>query len=143
MDHPASSGEAIILAVDPGTSKCGVAIVRASAPPETLFKATVDTDKLVVEIGRAMRRAPQIAAIVMGNGTASRTLAKAIAEMFPDAPLTLVDEHGSSQRARRAYLLQNPPTGWRRMLPVGLRTPDRPYDDIVAETLAREFIATW
>jgi hypothetical protein len=97
---------------------------------------------LLVEIAPILRRLPQITAVVIGDGTESRTIQKAIAEMFPALSISTIDEHGSSQRAREKYLQDHPATGWRRLLPIGLRTPEHPYDDTVAELLAQDFFAT-
>jgi len=141
MGEP-SSQTPTILAVDPGRTKCGIAVVHATNPPSTAFKSIVETGALLVEMAQIMRRFPQISALVIGNGTESRTLLKAIAEMFPNFPVSLIDEHGSSQRARLKYLQEHPASGWHRLLPIGLRTPDRPYDDTVAELLAQDFLDT-
>jgi len=141
MTHPASTDSAIVVAIDPGRSKCGIAAVQATDPPQTLQSTIVATADLLVELGRLMRRLPPISVLVIGDGTQSRPLHKAISQMFPDVSIAVVDEHGSSQRARRLYLLQNPGSGWKRLLPLGLRTPDRPYDNIVAELLAKEFLS--
>jgi hypothetical protein len=54
----------------------------------------------------------------------------------------LVDEHRSSEQGRRRYFRDNPPRGWRRLLPVGLQTPPRAYDDYVAVILAERYLAS-
>ena len=131
-----------ILAIDPGRSKCGIAVLHGSDPPRTDYKAIVATDSLVTEMALVMSRSKDISAVVIGDGTESKPLQRAISDMFPRLAIFVVNEHGSSQRARRQYLLDHPARGWRRLLPIGLRTPDKPYDDTVAELLAQDFLAT-
>ena len=55
--------------------------------------------------------------------------------------VTLVDEHRSTEEARRRYFVDNPPSGWRRLMPRGLLTPPVPYDDYVAIILAERYLA--
>ncbi len=54
----------------------------------------------------------------------------------------MIDEHRSSEQGRRRYFRENPPRGWRRLLPVGLQTPPRAYDDYVAVVLAERYLAS-
>lgn len=129
-----------VLAIDPGSVKCGLAIV--GAPPLTRLKlAVVDRARLTVEVGDALRTFPQISRLLLGNGTGSGELRRAVQQTFPHVPLETVDEHGSSERARRRFVREIPPLGLRRLLPSGLRTPERPYDDYVALLLAEEYFA--
>jgi RNase H-fold protein (predicted Holliday junction resolvase) len=141
--HP-SSGDGqsefpmTVLAVDPGREKCGIAIVR-SHPLITLARRVVPTERLIVEASSALREFPDVQTLVIGDGTASGRLRKAIAAAFPHLSVKVVDEHGSSIRARRLYIETHPPRGWQRLLPASLRVPSEPYDDLVAEILAKDF----
>ena len=38
------------------------------------------------------------------------------------------------------FLRAHPERGWKRLLPPGLRSPDRPYDDFVAVILAERYL---
>ncbi len=129
-----------VLAIDPGSVKCGLAVV--SAPPLVRLKlAVVDRVRLTVEVGDALRSFPQISRLLMGSGTGSGELRRAVRLTFPHIILETVDEHGSSERARRRFVREIPPRGLRRLLPPGLRTPERPYDDYVALLLAEEYFS--
>lgn len=127
-----------VLSVDPGSMKCGVAVI--SGPDiRRLHLAVVDSARLVVEVAALLRRFPQIARLLIGGGTGSATLRRALQSSFPTLPLQVVDEYGSSQRARQRFVAEIPGPGWRRFLPPGWRVPERPYDDFVALLLAEDY----
>ncbi|MGO8670466.1 MAG: pre-16S rRNA-processing nuclease YqgF [Capsulimonadaceae bacterium] len=134
-------GREVILAVDPGRAKCGVAVVTGPDPVVCDHRTVVDALRLTLEIGRLLIRFPDIGRIVVGSGTGSGPLRRAIRAEFPQLPLETIDEHRSSERARERYVRQNTPAGWRRIVPYCLRTPDRPYDDYVAWILAEDYFA--
>jgi hypothetical protein len=80
--------------------------------------------------------------LLLGDRTAAKEVRRGLSEGgCPLEPL-LVDEHRSSEQGRRRYFRDNPPRGWRRLLPVGLQTPPRPYDDCVAIILAERYLAS-
>jgi len=128
-----------VLAVDPGRVKCGLAVVAGAAPPRCLERAVVETERLTLAVADVLRRRPEIGRILLGDATHSATLRKALEAAFPGMPLLLVDEHGTSARARRRYVQDNPAPGWRRLLPAGLRSPETPYDDYAALLLAEDY----
>jgi len=127
-----------ILAIDPGKDKCGVAVVARDG--RVLERAVVATAEIVPISARLVAR-HQVTDIVLGDRTAAKDVAQAVAAGI-ELRLTLVDEHRSSEQARRRFFRENPPRGWRRLLPVTLLTPDRPYDDYVAVLLAERYLAS-
>ena len=108
---------------------------------QVLTRAVVESERLTLEAADLRRRFPQIARLLLGDGTGSATLRRALAAALPDLPLEIVPEHGTSARARARFLADNPAPGWRRLLPPGLRAPERPYDDYVALLLAEAFFS--
>ena len=130
-----------IIAVDPGRSKCGVAVVGGPATITRKHRQVVATDRLVVELGILLRRFPEIRTIIIGAGTGSAPLRKAVKSTFSNQSVVTVDEHRSSERGRARFLKENVPAGWRRIMPPSLRTPEVPYDDYVAIILAEEYFA--
>jgi RNase H-fold protein (predicted Holliday junction resolvase) len=132
----------IILTVDPGRAKCGVAVVSGPATVKCLHKDVVETLRLTCEVGDMIRRFPHVGRIVVGSGTGSAPLRRALQSTFTDLPVEVIDEHRSSERARARYLKENIPFGWRKLIPPTMRTPDRPYDDYVAVILAEDFFAS-
>jgi RNase H-fold protein (predicted Holliday junction resolvase) len=137
----ASSDGRTIIAIDPGRSKCGIALLKNGVSP-LLERSIVASEQLVVTISRMLRAYPEVSVIVIGSGTGSSTLARAIRNALPDMQVVLVDEHGTSLLARQRYLDDHPAVGWKRLVPAGLRVPNEPYDDYAALLLAERFLST-
>jgi len=74
-----------------------------------------------------------IAAVVLGNGTGSSHWQQQLARLR--LPVVLVDEAGTTLAARQRYWQLEPPRGWQRLLPKGMRLPPRDVDDVVAQLL--------
>jgi RNase H-fold protein (predicted Holliday junction resolvase) len=136
-----NGSQEMIIAVDPGRAKCGVAVVSGPAPVTCVHRGVVESLRLTLEVADLMRRHPGVTRLVVGSGTGSATLRRALRSSVPDIPVEIIDEHRSSERARQRYVEQNVPAGWRRLVPPSLRTPDRPYDDYVAQILAEDYFA--
>jgi RNase H-fold protein (predicted Holliday junction resolvase) len=127
----------IVMAIDPGRCKCGVAVVAGGAEIEVLHRAVVETEG----IGEAMadlstRYEPRV--ILIGNGTTAAGVAKAAQEL--GLPVELVDERLTSMEARRRYFAENPPRGLRRLIPTSLQTPPQSCDDYAAVILAQRYL---
>jgi len=135
----------ILLAVDPGRAKCGLAVVRepdtARVAPVCLERRVVETERLTLAVGEILRRRPEISRLLLGNATHSATLRKALSDVFPQMPLEMVNEYNTSARARARYVQENPAPGWRRLLPPGMRSPEVPYDDYAALLLAEDYFS--
>jgi hypothetical protein len=80
--------------------------------------------------------------LVVGDRTAAKDVCRALATARVRLVPQMVDEHRSSEQARRRFFRENPPRGWRRLLPETMLTPNRPYDDIVAVLLAERYLAS-
>jgi hypothetical protein len=78
-------------------------------------------------------------AILVGNGTGGTRVANEISA-DTNLPVILVDEAYSSRAAKSRYFKENPPRGLKRLVPVGLLTPCRPFDDYVAIILAERYL---
>lgn len=135
-----------LLAVDPGRAKCGLAVVAGPeedgpAAPRCLERAVVETARLTLAVAEILRRRPDIHTILIGGGTNSATLRRALETTFPQISLQTVDEYNTSARARQRFIQENPAPGWRRLLPSGLRSPEVPYDDYAAIMLAEDYFS--
>ena len=131
-----------LLSVDPGRAKCGLAVVTgpdAGGKSACRERAVVPTERLTLAVGEILRRRPEITRLLIGNATHSATLRRALAETFPEMPLEVVEEHGTSARARRRYVAENPAPGWRRLLPPGMRSPEVSVDDYAALIIAEDY----
>ncbi len=127
----------IILAVDPGRFKCGIAVVAEKSEPEVLYRAVVLTEQIPQVLADISAR-HQLDSILIGNGTNSSSVVR-VAENI-GVPIKLVDERLTSVEARRRYFKENPPRGLRRLIPVSMQTPNRPFDDYVAIILAERYL---
>lgn len=133
-----------VLAIDPGRSKCGIAVVKQIFdqvhPIEVIHQSVISTNilcKTVVDL--ANQFSPDV--IIIGNGTMSSESAQAVRDL-KIAPIEIVDEKYSSLIARKKFFEKNPPRGIRKIIPISLQTPSRPYDDFVAILLAERFLAS-
>ena len=123
-----------ILAIDPGTSKCGIAVLSRSF---CLYKGIVRKEALKSEVNRILKEfSPE--KIIIGNGTASRDIV-AIFNDIQDMEIVLVDEKNSTLEARRLYFKENPPRGIWKLFPISLLTPNRDYDDYVAVIIGKRY----
>jgi RNase H-fold protein (predicted Holliday junction resolvase) len=126
-----------VLAIDPGSGKCGVAVVQRDGT--VLYQAVVPAAEVGTAVAELLRRFP-VDRLVLGDRTAARGVTRALrAAQLPLEP-EVVDEHRSSEEGRRRYFQANPRRGWRRLLPVTLQTPPRAYDDYVAIVLAERYL---
>lgn len=126
-----------ILGIDPGTRKIGLAVLRSS-DGGIVERSIAEIETLDIEIGR-LRNTWSIELVAMGNGTNRNLIAQVPA--LADAHVRLVNEHETSLRARQLYFSENPPTGWRRLIPLGLQVPPVPVDDYAAVIIARRFLS--
>lgn len=120
-----------------------MAVVRREAGSPTiepLRQEVVGASELHDALGSlASRFQPDV--ILVGNGTTSREVVEA-ARRLGAAPVRVVDERLTTLQARKVYFRSNPRRGLRRLLPLSLQTPDRPYDDYVALILAERYLAS-
>lgn len=122
---------AVVLAVDPGRLKCGLAVGR---PGAILARAVVASDRVAEVVGVWTERFG-VKRVLLGQGTGSESVHQALAGL-PGLPrVEAVEETASTLEARRRYFRDHPPRGWRRLLPLSLQVPPVDYDDYAAELL--------
>ena len=126
------------LGIDPGRSKTGLALVDASGKILALHIAP--TVAIEAEL-RSFAGHEALSAIIMGNGTNNKAIGRAVQKVFPKAKLNLVGEAHSTEEARSLYWQENPPRGWRRLVPLGLLVPPEPLDAYAAVVQVRRWLA--
>ena len=136
MSEPES--EILVIGVDPGRSKCGLAVVGSRSG--ALARAVVAVSTLADTV-RALVGAFAPSVIVVGGGTGAKSAKCALETMSLGIPIETVDEKFTSLDAKARFFKENPPRGLRRLIPVSLQTPRVPYDDYVAVLLAERYIA--
>jgi RNase H-fold protein (predicted Holliday junction resolvase) len=129
-----------ILAIDPGSSKHGIALVRRQQPGQidVLWRSISGRAELKLRVEEAQKIRP-FSLIVLGDGTRSREVSDQLRTYFPSINQLLVDEKNTSIRAREKYWVHNPKKGWRVLLPSTLLSPPVPIDDYAAVVLAERF----
>ena len=121
-----------VIAVDPGREKCGVAVVDRDQGP--LWQGIVTPEKLLPTV-TALLHTYDCRNVILGNQTASAAVRRLLHPLLEQAridEIILIDEYGSTEKARSRYWQAHPPAGWRRFLPVGLLVPPCAIDDFAA-----------
>lgn len=135
------SGERVILGVDPGSRKCGMAVVRRDTEGRTsvLWRAIVPPDQ-VVEKSQEQAKAHPFSMCVVGSGTRSNPVVTALAEAWPGVGIVIVNEEDSTILGRQLYWETHGRHGWRRLLPASLQVPPEDIDDFAAVVIAQRFL---
>ncbi len=133
--------EKTVLSIDPGTSKCGVALVhrKEDGSLSLIFHTVIAPGSLCQAIKDALTKSP-FSLVVVGSGTGSRPIVHSIREAYPSLGVLLVDEKDTTMQARERYWEHNPRRGWRRFLPSSLQVPPVEYDDFAAYVLAERVL---
>jgi len=135
MNGP-EAGRGWVLGIDPGTRKCGFALI-AAARTAPLDSGIVPTAELPERI-RELARSRQIRVVALGGGTHTAAVASLVAPL--GLAVRIVDESETTLLARQRYFEAYPPRGWRRLVPQGMLLPPRPIDDFAALLIAERFL---
>lgn len=125
-----------VVGVDPGRSKAGYAILEADG---TVVTAGIEPIERLADSLRLVLAGSRIDSIALGRGTNARSVRNSLEPL--GIPIALVDEFETTRVARELYFTENPPRGWRRLVPRGLLLPGRPIDDYAAVLIGRRFLA--
>ncbi len=136
-DRAIANEDTIVLGLDPGTDKCGVAVV--SRQRGTLHQEVVSLAELA-EIVRRIAEEFAIGEVAMGDCTGAEQTHDQLVRAGIDTPVTTVSEELTSRLARERYWEDNPPRGLARLIPLGLRVPPRPVDDYAAVIIAERLL---
>lgn len=126
-----------IMGFDPGRDKCGVAIMNDQA--EVLYSQVIRADQVANLLPQLFRQfACQV--LVMGNQTTSQLWQNQLKMILPAVPIILLDERYTTVQARQRYWQIYPAQGLTKLIPLGMRSPPRPVDDIVAIILIERYL---
>jgi len=128
--------EEIIIAIDPGTKKCGYAVVDSNL--SVLQREVISTEKIAKTIEDSLN-IYKINKIILGNGTNYKNIEKRLKNHFPQLKIILIEEDFSTLEARKKYFEAHPPRGILKIIPLSLRVPPCHYDDFVAVILAEKY----
>lgn len=137
-----ATGEKTVLAIDPGHAKCGlvVAMRDGESAVQLLWRKVAKAEELMDAVREAAQASP-FSMVIVGSGTRSTDVVKALREWMPSLGILVVDERDTSIQARERYWEHNPRKGWRRLLPSTMQVPPEPVDDFVALILAERVLA--
>ncbi|MBI4858882.1 MAG: hypothetical protein HY815_01205 [Candidatus Riflebacteria bacterium] len=127
----------MILAVDPGREKCGLAMLEPDG--RVLWHRIVTRSDLEAEVA-TLGTDPAVEAIVVGSGTSSGPLVTLLSKACGGDRVRVVDETNSTLDARALYFEDNPPRGLWSLLPRSLLCPPVPIDDYAAIVLGQRFL---
>ncbi len=133
-----SPTQPVILGFDPGRDKCGLAVLGLDR--QVFYHKVVLANDAIATI-QALRQKFPISLLVMGDQTTAKRWKQQLeSDLLEPLHVVLVDERYSSLKARDRYWQMYPPRGFSRLLPLSLRTPPRPWDDIVAILLIERYL---
>lgn len=129
--------EELILGVDPGSSKTGVALLTAAGEIENT-EVLLMTD-FAAGLGEFLGQ-QEIKFCVMGNGTTSVAMQAVLKQLLPQVEIVTIDEAHSTEEARVLYWQLNPPKGLRKIFPLGMQVPPVNLDGLAAAVLVRRYL---
>jgi RNase H-fold protein (predicted Holliday junction resolvase) len=134
-----TSRQTPILAIDPGTDKCGIAVVGPAGQP--LWLQVVSRSDLPAALHKAIESFG-VQTVLVGSATGGRQLLSEVRTLLPDITVLSAPERNTTLRAREVYFREHPPRGWRRLIPRGLLLPPRPIDDYAAFLIAIDWLVS-
>lgn len=133
--------EKTVLAIDPGSSKCGMALVTRDEIRQ--IRLVWRRIAAIREVPDAIREAQSIhpfEIVVVGSGTNGAEVIRRIREDFVGLAVLVIDERNTTLQARERYWVSMKRHGWRRLLPATLQVPPEPIDDFAALILAERVL---
>jgi len=127
-----------ILGIDPGRSKTGLAVIDENGAIQ--WRGVLKAERLPTKLVSVLDQW-KVERIALGDSTSSQETRALLEKSFPSFPIEFVDEKNSTLEARPLYFRENPPRGWRRLIPLSLQVPPVPIDDFAAAIIARRALA--
>jgi RNase H-fold protein (predicted Holliday junction resolvase) len=131
-----------VLSIDPGTSKCGMALVQRSDDNsiKLLWHDVVPIDAVIVKLHEAYI-VEEFHLVIIGDSTGSKKVKTDLRRHLPSMGILVIDEKETTIQARERYWEYNPRKGWRKFLPATLQVPPEAYDDYAALVLAERVLS--
>ena len=124
----------IVVAVDPGWYKSGIAVGTKDKILEQMVVPAKDAAAIVTSLVNKYR----VSTVAVGDCTCSDKIVKALNAALPEnIDIALTNEWFSTMEGRKLYFKENPPRGWRRLIPTSLQTPPRSIDDYAAVVILK------
>lgn len=125
-----------VLAVDPGTGKCGLAVVGREHG--CLERRIVDREELLSKVRHCLE-CFAVERVLVGGSTGSKPVVQELKQHL-SVPIEVVNEFRTTERARGRYFQDHPPRGLWRLVPLGLQVPSVAVDDYAAIVMAEDWL---
>lgn len=127
----------MLMGIDPGRKKCGVAIVTEKG--EEIEKKIVETSSLSHKIEEVFSQY-SISKCILGNGTYADKVFNILQLLIEEEKIIFIEEEGSTYLAEQRYLKENPPLGLNFLNKIIKFKPKRPMDDYTAVVLVEKYL---
>jgi len=127
----------MVLAIDPGTGKCGLAVVGQAEG--CLQRDVVNREDLLSRVRHYLESFP-VERVLVGGATGSRPVVQELKQHL-SLPVEVVNEFRTTERARGRYFQDHPPRGLWRLVPLGLQIPGVAIDDYAAVVMAEDYFS--
>ena len=131
----------MILAIDPGSVKTGVALVHEDG--ELKEKRIIPTQSLLQYVQECYDSGA-LKSVVMGDGTRHESLGNLvkswIGEGHDEVSFSYVNEKFTTVEGRKLYWQYTPRKGWRKFVPTSWQYPPEPVDDFVAWIIGLRYV---
>ena len=128
--------EIVVIAIDPGTHKCGVAVLTGAG--EVTFKDIISRDDVVGKVKAWHDRYPG-SVVVVGAATQGKAVMNELSERV-GIEADIVDESNTTDEARELFWAENRPGCTWGIFPPSFRPIPRPIDDYAAIVIGRRFL---
>jgi RNase H-fold protein (predicted Holliday junction resolvase) len=130
-------GEGRYVGIDPGTSKCGYAVLSSGG--DRLALEVIPADQLPERVAADIDAGVNV--VCVGDATRSNSVMMLLRARWPTLRIALVDERNTSLQARRRYYEDHPPRGILRLVPRGLLVPKVALDGYAALLIIERYLA--
>ena len=126
-----------LVGMDPGRVKCGLVLVD---PEQRLvLEGVVLPVSRVIDQLTTWSTQGGVGLILLGNGTSSKQWQPSLRRL---ASVDVVEEQGTTLRARERYWQLWPARGWRKLLPRGMRVPPGDLDAVAALVMVEDHLGS-
>ena len=125
------------MGIDPGRSKCGIAIVTEKG--EVVEKEIAETSNLSRKIEEILSRF-SISKCILGNGTYADKVFNILQLLLDEEKIIFIEEADSTYIAEQRYLKENPPLGLNFLNKIIKFKPKKPLDDYTAVVLVEKYL---
>ena len=125
----------IVIAIDPGISKCGLII--ADLKEKKVYEALVIKSNLLLKFLKKNYQNENNLEFLIGNGTSSKNYVKELRYLFPK--LIIAEEKNSTYRAKQRYFEIFPLRGIKCFLPREIFILNKNLDALAALIIMEDF----